>query len=366
MQLRRRTLLGAGTAGLLGAAALTSCTPAPPPGEGLGEQPLVVPERALAELPELTPIPEVDRMPLETSGFVYQVLAARVLPALTAAQAEPFLGSLPEADVPAPEGRAFLVVQLQAEFAPWPFASLDPADAPVLRLRVRRPGAADPVALEVPDLAVDRPLLLQVAADAAPEDAVLEATTFGAVQRLSLIDGSRLPSEVEHLYGRRRTVDYSATALVRVLDAQRLAEDGSGDTLQLDIDQMQLTPATAAVGWPGPGQQLLGVKVTPWQGFVRGDGEGIALPARVDGRLDLPDGTAVPALRVDSTGAVRLYGQFSRESFVLWFPLPVDLDSATLHLDVQPFPRTADLAEGLGIQDGAQRALTFPADAAGS
>lgn len=360
MTLGRRSLLGAGLAGLLGAATLTGCTAEPQPWDDLGAEPLTLSDEVAWDLQE---IPAASRMPLETPEASYQVVAHRLTSVLSPAEVEAALGSRPEETVQAPSGEAFLLVRLEANFRRWPFASLVASEATVLELSVRRPGAEEPSRLELPDPTLRAPLLLRVPADAAPEDVVLQAATFGAVQQLSLLDGSRVRSDVEHLYGRMRTVDYSATALVRVLQAEQVAADGARDSLDLDITRIVLTPLVPSLGWPGDGLQMLGAEVAPQQSFTRSDGATIALPATVSGRLDLPDGSAVDAGDVASTGAVYTEGQFSRESFLLWFPIPVDLAAAALHLDVQPFPRIEGLAGALGIEAGAQRALTFAADA---
>ncbi|GAA1727065.1 hypothetical protein [Brachybacterium phenoliresistens] len=360
MTLGRRSLLGAGLTGLLGAATLTGCTAETQPWDDLGAEPLALSDEVTWDLTE---IPAASRMPLETPEASYQVTAHRLTGSLFPGEVEVITGSRPEEPVPAPPGEAFLLVRLQADFRPWPFASLDASEATTLELSVRRPGSEEPSRLELPDPTLGAPLLLRVAADAAPEDVVLQATSLGAVQQLSLLDGSRLRSDIEHIYGRMRTVGYSATPLVRVLQAEQAAADGAQDALDLDITQIVLTPLVPALGWPGDGLQMLGAEVAPQQRFTRSDGAMIALPATVSGRLDLPDGTAVDAVDVASTGAVYASGQFSRESFLLWFPVPVDLAAAALHLDVQPFPRTEGLAGALGIEAGAQRALTFAADA---
>lgn len=111
-------------------------------------------------------------------------------------------------------------------------------------------------------------IVVSAPADSSPQDVVLEVETDEVYQSLSLIDGTRVASDVEHIYG-------VAGSTVEIVSADEFEETFSGWT---DEEQRIAGSVTSAFvtpwldsshggqGWAGPGKIYLSVAVD-WAEF---------------------------------------------------------------------------------------------------
>lgn len=106
-------------------------------------------------------------------------------------------------------------------------------------------------------------IVVSAPADSSPDAAVLEVETDEAFQSLSLVDGSRVATDVEHIYG-------TAESTVEVVSAEEFDEtykDWVGDDSRMagSVVDGYLTPwldsSDGGEGWAGSGQLYLSVEV---------------------------------------------------------------------------------------------------------
>lgn len=270
--------------------------------------------------------------------------------------------SAPEEPLEAPEGEEFLLVALKDEEPLWTTSAFP--EPPVGRVIVRRPEGEE--SFPVPIDRVSTGMLLRIVADPGPEDAVLELTELGRTQRLSLLDGTLLHTDLPDLSDRAVLSGENwfdqGVELVGTQDpaAEREeATDAGGATDRVTLQAMHgtTTPLDPVLGWAPEGAQLLAVVVQAFQQHrARPGAEQVLLPMDLSGsRLVLPDGEEREVLAVqDPLHAPP--GKDLGTDIRLWFEIPLDLTSAEVHVAATPFPRRDGLAEELA----ASCAMTIP------
>jgi hypothetical protein len=187
---------------------------------------------------------------------------------------------------------------------------------------------------------------------------VLEVTTQGKVQTLSLIDGSRVSSEVEHAYPmpsvrvRGEGGSEPETARSTTVSAQVPAsvddEDAPLDILGMTASSSWVTPFHAVHGWPEGEELYVGVPLALSQTHRRGS-QAIGFPVGIGTiELELPDGerraplgspTDVPVTQMD-----QIEGITRAEALFL---VPSGMESARLLVTLDPYERREGLAEEL-------------------
>lgn len=356
----RRALLAGGAAlALLGA--LTACDdekgPAVRAGDDLGDLPTRIEPGAVAPLTPEDPrglACSLTRVVL-TGGEQLRALAPDRVSELTG-------GSAPEEPLEAPEGEGYLLVALEGEEPLWVTQTF--TEPPICRVIVRRPDGEE--TFPVPVDRVRSGMLLRTVADPAPEDAVLELTELGRTQRLSLVDGTLLHTDLPDL-GSRTVLDGedwfgAGTELVGTQDPAAQREEatdpaGGRDRVTLQAMYGATAPLDPVLGWASEGAQFLLVVVQAFQTHrAQPDAEQILLPMDLSGsRLVLPGGEEREVLVVrDEMHAPP--GRSAGTDIQLWFEIPLDLVSAEVHVAATPFPRREGLAEELA----ASCAMTIP------
>lgn len=155
--------------------------------------------------------------------------------------------------------------------------------------------------------------LLSVPSDIGPADAVIELETADAVQSLSLVDGTRTGSDVEHIYLAGTEVSLGEGA-----SYSHVFDSWASGTHEINgqVTGAVITPYVE--GWARPGQVFLGVDVDARDDT--GVDEDIT-----DLQLELADGTTVTA-EGDFSDLVNRFDETA------WFQVPADSEQITLRL----------------------------------
>lgn len=319
---RRALLAGAG----IGAAALVAACTAEEPRTGSGllwssTDPFP------SDLPELAVLPEGRANCLEVPGLRYRVHGALRVSSLPQSAAGPLglLGAASDGDsasgdgsmddeVRAPEGEEFLLVELRVGAA----ALMPPTlpDVDVRREAVVLGGSSTALGEEPVPLGGTLRLVLTVPEDAGAEPAILEVTCGDVAQRLSLEDGTRVSSDLEHWYSHW----YQAVPEPRWIERAD-ARAGEGTVLCGAVTSIAAVPALPDGTWPSPGTVLLGIGITapaPPTGTT----------ARCTVSMLLPGGDEAPVL-----------GEASWEELIaakagarLWCEVPHDAGGASVRI----------------------------------
>ncbi|WP_162802181.1 hypothetical protein [Ornithinimicrobium murale] len=155
--------------------------------------------------------------------------------------------------------------------------------------------------------------LVSVPTDAGPEDAVLELKTGDATQSVSLVDGLRTSSDVEHIYQAGSAVTLEGDgAYSHVFDSW-----GSG-THEINGQVTGAVISPYVGGWARPGQVFLGLDLDAR------DDTGVD-DDLTDLQLELPDGTTITPENDFSS----LRNRFVETA---WFQVPADSEQITLHV----------------------------------
>ncbi|GAA4519161.1 hypothetical protein GCM10023160_02470 [Brachybacterium paraconglomeratum] len=356
-----------GMIGAVGAAGLAGCTSESgdeAPWAKLGTTPQ--PARASRiELAALRAEPAI-----ETLDSSYVVTRAALFPVFTQDELENlFVGvSAPHDGLTAAEGTVFLVATFREEYLEdrrWPAEAHVGSD---LRIRFTD-SAGDRPALELDPEERHEDWLLQVPADPAPEDAVLEVEIAGKIRQLSLVDGSLVRDDLAYLQDRPRglSVQTGVPEHERLFEAEAVDEHGATDAVGLSAGRGVLVPVSTSQGWPSEGTLFAGVTVYHRQDFTPSEervGERwpdpMQLPSRPEGcTLTLSDGTVVPQSGREAVAPDQVVdGVFDGGSHLVWFEVPVRFESATVQLRLALCPRREGLAELLGADAGAEAGLT--------
>ncbi|MGP9536468.1 hypothetical protein ACT3SP_00550 [Brachybacterium sp. AOP43-C2-M15] len=269
--------------------------------------------------------------------------------------------------VPAPEGQRYLVVELLRDgggAAPSPAPPSEDPEGSTHSMIVSGPDGGT-TETEVDLVAGSTQFLMLVPVDPGPEGAVLEVVTDGATQRLSLVDGSLLHTDVPHAYDRQRGV--AAHGEITDLFTAERRDAGGGAVVGLSLALEN--PATAAYrwggGWAPAGSHFLSVDADIAQWVEPAEsGEGLAHEAGELGSatLTLPDGTVIEPVelgpRDGPPGEPGPEGQVWRA----WFEIPTDLAAATLRGVARPSESRAGLIEAFADSVALEAALEFGAD----
>ena len=345
MSTSRRMLLGAVGAGAIGAL-LTGCGDGDllPSGAVKASEDLY-----LGDL-DLTTLDEGTGRHLEVPGVRYQVLRRGLVEAIPRSMAWElgFLERPEDADggdelVRPAEGEVVLAAEIAVA---WPLlltvAPAEDAGSARTERLVLSGQERDPWAAPIEQGRTVR-VVAVVPADPDPEALELEVLTGAVRQRLSLVDGSRTASDVEHVY----------TSWVRARAEHRfwsrtLEGHGSRPVVAGAVRTVLARPVLDGGVWPALGTHLLGVGLSA-----------LAPPHGVQdaGRLTvlLPDGAE--AAPVGEAG--RAYRDATEPSGVVWFEVPVEAEAVTLHLELA-VEREDGGTEELGTEEIAVTLETVP------
>ncbi|MGY5765191.1 hypothetical protein ACXET9_08320 [Brachybacterium sp. DNPG3] len=305
---------------------------------------------------------------LATPDGAYAVDGVGLIDRFTADQLEDRLYRFmaTDEDVVAPEGEVYLVVSLVREGRGWQTASTDGTDwltgaGPVTTARLIVVRDGEEVAATADLWLSESAWLLRVPADPAPDEAVLEVETDGKIQRLSLVDGSLISSDVPQVYGRSAVEDYAQgedDSSSLYLDAED--ERGNRDSLSVYLNGAWATPLSTALGWADDGRQHLAVLVDTQQSLMRDlDKALLFYPVRIGAATATADGEASvePALveHVMHSGSL---GLSSRDTWVVWFSVPADFTTVEAVIGLDVLPRREGLAEALGLGEGLRFTVT--------
>lgn len=274
-------------------------------------------------LPEPSEIPhDLDHV-IEVPGARCRVVAVQRLSALPVASLVPLGLDRPEdlaqetEEVAPATGEVFLHALLSAEppaLLPSP-QTVGPAAIDILV--AGSSVASIPLVDLVPHNAHTPPhgLLLSVAEDLAPEDVVMELEWDGVVQRLSLLDGSRLASEVDAVYTEPLTAEVEDNWWEREDPG-----DPHGRALGGYVGPVELRDVAPDLTWAEPGTAYLGVHA-----------QSLGPGGRWEGTLEavtLADGTEIAPI------GERLPSGYDMAEAPTWFEVPREAGALTVRLQV--------------------------------
>lgn len=171
-------------------------------------------------------------------------------------------------------------------------------------------------------------VVVSAPADTAPEDLVYQSVWEDMTQELSLVDGSRTDSDVEHIYSRPDAVEIGEDA--------SWSEDYSSYNDQTQHLEGALTrgivlPAHPKLGWARPGSVYLGLDATTNRlPSVDADETTIV--------ITLPDGSTMKWIEDPAS----LTHRFANR---IWYEIPSDVTEATAAIDVVVNPWRKDTKE---------------------
>jgi hypothetical protein len=273
---------------------------------------------------------------------------------------------LPSRDeaVAADDGEQFVAVKFAKESRTTTLVDDTPsaqAQAQAQRIVITRDGESQryPIA----NLTGDEFYLFQAPVDASPDDAVLEVEIEGVTQRLSLLTGERLPSELDALFDRHGEVSYDSEGQGYVSEYVEVG-DREHNVLTW-IQSVSTEPLMHGHGWPDEGEMFLWADVQlrhtvnndasgggVWRYLELEPGSGTTIT------VELADGSVREALLVQELASG------SDTTYRVWFSVPADLDAAQVVVDVHPFD-TGDDVRGALEQPRVTVDLEFSASGVG-
>lgn len=335
----RRAALGIAGAGVL-AAALASCSR---DGEAMPAGVATIVEDGRIEDPPWQVLPFRTSHAIEFPGVRYLVREAGTTATLTRDDAVRLFVETPEETgedglVRAADGETFLVVHLAA-IAPL-FLPLEPADGQERTERILIGGTSLETGREPmrPVAGSTVSIVCSIPEDAAPDHARLEVTGGLGTQTLSLVDGRRLDSPIEHLYDQRFVAEPAPLWWER-RDAE-LVEDGpviAGTVFGVQV------PAMRADGtWPEPGTLPLGVHLSTISTRA-----GVTETSTLT--MLLPDGGEAAAVGDPSRAFVTPPQGEEATRPLAWFEVPHDTEHVTLRVRLSA--RTEAGEHALGTEE---------------
>lgn len=243
---------------------------------------------------------------------VQKTVQTTTLPAAVAEQMTGISGEFePDDLVEAADGEVIVITVLQADDPRWEptGAQLDNSSPTETVLRV----GGNPVTSPHIELESGDQITLAVAVPEGPQpgSVTVEMLQDDVSQELSLVDGTRISSDVEHIY------DWPTT--VTIGDGASWSEEGESRrgviTMSGQLTDGVITPFVPAHGWANPGNVFLGLNLTT-QGLEGAHRDHSSI------RLQLADG---PTVQTESQTR-GTDGPFSKTA---WFQLAVDATEAT-------------------------------------
>ncbi|USQ79694.1 DNA polymerase V family protein [Ornithinimicrobium faecis] len=155
--------------------------------------------------------------------------------------------------------------------------------------------------------------VVSVPEGASPEDAVAELVTDDVVQQISLIDGTRVNSDVEHIYQAGTEVTVDGEGYSQVFDSW------ASGTHEINGQVTGAVISPYVEGWARPGQVFLGVDIDAR------DDTGVDDDITTI-QLELADGSTLTPENDFSS----LINRFDETA---WFQVPADSEQITLHLN---------------------------------
>lgn len=249
---------------------------------------------------------------------VEKVVQTTTIPAEVAEEMTGSSGDFEPGDlVAAADGEVFLVAVLQADDPRW-----EPTDQQLTGssetetiLRVGGNPLTDPyLSMEAGDQAT---VAVAVPEDPAQDEVTVELLQDDVSQEISLIDGTRIASDVEYIYDRPTTVEISEDASWSEEGETRRGTIAMSGQLTEGV----ITPLVPQLGWANPNSVFLGLKLTT---------QDVDNPHRDHStiRLELADGTTVQP----ESGTRSTDGPFGKTA---WFQLPADATEATALIDLE-------------------------------
>lgn len=243
---------------------------------------------------------------------VQKTVQTTTLPAAVAEQMTGISGEFePDDLVEAADGEVIVITVLQADDPRWEptGAQLDNLSPTETVLRV----GGNPVTSPHIELESGDQITLAVAVPEGPQpgSVTVEMLQDDVSQELSLVDGTRISSDVEHIY------DWPTT--VTIGDGASWSEEGESRRgviiMSGQLTDGVITPFVPAHGWANPGNVFLGLNLTT-QGLEGAHRDHSSI------RLQLADG---PTVQTESQTR-GTDGPFSKTA---WFQLAVDASEAT-------------------------------------
>ncbi|MGO1543551.1 MAG: hypothetical protein ACTHXA_04330 [Gulosibacter sp.] len=241
---------------------------------------------------------------------------------------------LPNEEIAAPNGEVFHAVRLDVQSNYWLGADSSQLARPQFSVLF---SDREQESFLIEWMQGESILLFSASADAHPTDAVLQIEASGSTQQLSLIDGSRVDSDIEHFYAAANEVAINEQDS---LSERATDETGDTDAIYIGIDDAHLTPMTAEYGWADEGNMYLAVNFNYNQHFtssrVSTGMDALPFGSGTTFQLRLPDGTVLDAIDTVSTYGV---GQLA------WFEIPSTTTAAEFITTIDPYPRREGFAE---------------------
>lgn len=257
-----------------------------------------------------------------------------------------------DAPYTAPEGMQYLYVELDVEIVMYP--RLDGKISGVTyELRVDG-GENTSTTFPISNIESFDGYLLLVPEQVETSTAVLEVEAEGYTQQLSLIDGTRLPSELDSMYESQMWVDLGTAD--DMVSTSFTRDDGSEEWFDTLVESVEITPFLNGYGYTDPGSEYLRVVLTHSHVSSSAEGSLVNLPPGQDTGyvLRLPDGTEIEP----ESHLQREHAYSSRNHTVeLWFLVQNDVTEAELVMQLDPFPRYDDYEQQLDSLD-----VTFPVE----
>ena len=275
---------------------------------------------------DLSPVEEGEATGAHAPGLALDVTAAGIVPTIPVEAYEDLTGNRldvaedeePPTQVRPADGHVFAVATFETRDPEWAPRGDEPRTEGHLRVmgsEVERLFRTDDGSRHTGTLVVSLPK------DHAPDDAVIELETRDAFQSVSILDGKRLRSDVEHAYpGPQEVTVESAEQLDASFD-HWISGDAS---MQGQVVGAFATPFLdggygQGDGWAAPGQHYLAVDVD-WHVT-----ESLTY-AEIITRAETADGEVYQAINDPSS----LTDAFARPAV---FQLPVDIDAVTIVIE---------------------------------
>lgn len=282
----------------------------------------------LTRLPKEASLTEVEEKPenlVEVLGTLFRVKQAGAVDSLPKDVVEQFTGITGAfADVVrAADGEQFFVAVITADDARHDVEGDLPETATAIRV-----GANTLPDGTVPSIEQGDQITVIVSApkDTQPADLVLEVVQNDKTQALSLVDGTRTESEVEHIYGRPTAV---AIGDPKTWSGEFKDYNRNDAHLEGQMDAGVILPAHPKSGWAKPGNVLLGLDITTNK-VAASDADLSELV------IELEDGSTQKWLEDPKD----LFYRFAER---VWFEVPADVQKATAKLTAKIKPGIRDV-----------------------